>query len=49
MVILIVVAFSYCKKEEPQSQTNELKPVIVQMEVVNTGGYSIFYDQQLVR
>jgi hypothetical protein len=49
MVLFVLVVFSYCKKETPQAETEAVKPVIVQMEVVNSAGNSVFYQQQMVR
>lgn len=47
-VSLAIIYAASCKKEISVS-TEEIKPVIVQMEVVNMEGESIFYVQQLIR
>jgi hypothetical protein len=49
MVLFVVVVFSYCKKETSQVESKDVKPVVVQMEVVNSAGNSVFYEQQIVR
>jgi hypothetical protein len=49
MVLFVLVVFSYCKKESPQVEASDVKLVIVQMEVVNSVGYSVFYQQQIVK
>lgn len=48
-ILFISLALSFCKKDNIQSPVKEERTVIVQMEVVNTTGHSVFYNQQIVR
>ena len=47
-VLVCGLAFAACKKEA-EAVKPQLKPVIVQMEVVNKAGNSTFYLQQVVK